>query len=596
MVDFYTVLEVSRDASPEEIKRSYHRLALRYHPDKAGPEGAAKFKEINTAYEVLSDPQKKSIYDAYGEAGLDAMDNPVAGGAMAALGPTVSILTALLLLILAVAMTLIFLAFLVSYVDGHLHSWNYVKVFSPLFVIDVVLGVPSILLFFMFLITMPKHIPVHCVFLAIFCAIILTIVVPIAKDRNEARASEGRTDFLKWRVWLIPGYLFSVFTFIASFFFALPTQQRILKLKSMGLVYLANYLPIGFIFTMLQAACIVIFFALVACRADEAITTNYFVIIGVPIFVGLTFFLINRFAFSILKLYVGEVPPEAQAAAQAAEEAANGEEPSPNAAPQPEGNDNSNGGAPNPMRGPAGEKHDAPCAEEQHYSTESPHHSNSEGVNNVGREGNNHNGADQQEHSAPGGRNPYAGQQGSCGDIALYLVLCCLIVGLLMASTAMIAVRLNHYYNYRTYANVLTLAKACIPLFFIIGGALLSLMVGCILVCCGVASIVVVGDEAMPHDPENGEGGNQKEAEAEEMHGDSHANDNGAGSAAANNSSNKKNNAAVPAAQSTDTAPSVPHQDADTTGRPMDAGRAAQEFGTTPPERQPDNEHLSDID
>jgi len=69
--DYYKILCVSRTASDEEIKKSYRKLALKYHPDKNHTPGAEeKFKEIGEAYDVLSDPKKKQIYDQYGEDGL----------------------------------------------------------------------------------------------------------------------------------------------------------------------------------------------------------------------------------------------------------------------------------------------------------------------------------------------------------------------------------------------------------------------------------------------------------------------------------------------------------------------------------------------
>ncbi len=63
--DYYEILGVSKNASDDEIKKAYRRLAHKYHPDKAGGE-EAKFKEINEAYQVLSDKQKRSHYDQFG--------------------------------------------------------------------------------------------------------------------------------------------------------------------------------------------------------------------------------------------------------------------------------------------------------------------------------------------------------------------------------------------------------------------------------------------------------------------------------------------------------------------------------------------------
>ncbi len=77
--DFYEILGVSRDAKPEEIKKAYRQKALKYHPDKnPGDETAeARFKEAAEAYEVLSNPEKKSRYDQFGHA---AMGNNFGGG------------------------------------------------------------------------------------------------------------------------------------------------------------------------------------------------------------------------------------------------------------------------------------------------------------------------------------------------------------------------------------------------------------------------------------------------------------------------------------------------------------------------------------
>ena len=71
MSDFYTLLGVGRGASEAEIKKAYRKLAMEYHPDRnSASDAEARFKEITEAYEVLRDPQKRAVYDRYGEAGL----------------------------------------------------------------------------------------------------------------------------------------------------------------------------------------------------------------------------------------------------------------------------------------------------------------------------------------------------------------------------------------------------------------------------------------------------------------------------------------------------------------------------------------------
>lgn len=73
--DYYEILNVDRNATEEEIKKAYRRLALKYHPDRNPGDKYAeeKFKEINEAYEVLSDPEKRAKYDRYGR--VDGIDS-----------------------------------------------------------------------------------------------------------------------------------------------------------------------------------------------------------------------------------------------------------------------------------------------------------------------------------------------------------------------------------------------------------------------------------------------------------------------------------------------------------------------------------------
>jgi molecular chaperone DnaJ len=73
MADYYETLDIPRTATPDEIKKAYRQKALKFHPDKNPNDSTAekKFKEISEAYEVLSDENKRQIYDRHGKAGLD---------------------------------------------------------------------------------------------------------------------------------------------------------------------------------------------------------------------------------------------------------------------------------------------------------------------------------------------------------------------------------------------------------------------------------------------------------------------------------------------------------------------------------------------
>lgn len=75
--DLYKILELANSATDQEINRAFKKMALQYHPDKNKTSDATeKFQQINDAHEILSDPEKRKIYDKYGEAGLENMNQP----------------------------------------------------------------------------------------------------------------------------------------------------------------------------------------------------------------------------------------------------------------------------------------------------------------------------------------------------------------------------------------------------------------------------------------------------------------------------------------------------------------------------------------
>ncbi|PWA62219.1 dnaJ subfamily B member 13 [Artemisia annua] len=82
-VDYYKVLEVDRSAKDDELKKAYRKLAMKWHPDKNpnnNKQAETKFKQISEAYDVLSDSQKRSMYDRYGEDGLKGQGPPPSPG------------------------------------------------------------------------------------------------------------------------------------------------------------------------------------------------------------------------------------------------------------------------------------------------------------------------------------------------------------------------------------------------------------------------------------------------------------------------------------------------------------------------------------
>src|SRR6204780_5757983 len=80
--DYYKILDLARSATEAEVKKAYRRLAMKFHPDRNPGDHDAEenFKEAKEAYEVLSDTQKRAVYDQYGHAGVESSRNTAGGG------------------------------------------------------------------------------------------------------------------------------------------------------------------------------------------------------------------------------------------------------------------------------------------------------------------------------------------------------------------------------------------------------------------------------------------------------------------------------------------------------------------------------------
>jgi hypothetical protein len=132
----YEALELTQLATPDDIKKAYRRLALKYHPDKAGPAGEEPFRRIQEAYAVLSDPKKRKVYDTHGDRGLEMLDNPMAAGFVSNFETHVLMIALAVAFLFFLSMLLLFVTFVAAKVDGTV-SMNWAAVFFPVWIFDI---------------------------------------------------------------------------------------------------------------------------------------------------------------------------------------------------------------------------------------------------------------------------------------------------------------------------------------------------------------------------------------------------------------------------------------------------------------------------
>mmetsp|Transcript_33995 Transcript_33995/g.109158 ORF Transcript_33995/g.109158 Transcript_33995/m.109158 type:complete len:548 (+) Transcript_33995:37-1680(+) len=133
---YYSLLSVEPHATPDEIRKAYRKLALRFHPDK-NPDAGETFQKISTAYATLSDPQRRQVYDRFGEQGVQIMEQAAAYGVPPwLLNPAAQSGLLCVLLVVVMGLVVVFPVILTMRIDGGL-AWPWPAVFTPLWLADL---------------------------------------------------------------------------------------------------------------------------------------------------------------------------------------------------------------------------------------------------------------------------------------------------------------------------------------------------------------------------------------------------------------------------------------------------------------------------
>ena len=268
----YEVLGVSPQASQADIKKAYHRLALTCHPDKVGPQGEAQFKQISEANAILSDPQKRALYDRHGDAGLEYMNNDFAAPMMDQMGVQSFMLVGAVLVLFSSLCLLTTTSTIASKLDGHLESWSWGSTLFGLWVFEAVIMFVVVAYTYMLVHSLVvdradsrvavKQFVVPCIVALYFVA---TVLLGVNLDHHN----------MKWVVVAVPFIAADVFIAIASRESAIPQQLRN-TLRIHGLVHFSEW----HIYVLVACKIVSLFYRslsalLIALRADDDIHGSY---------------------------------------------------------------------------------------------------------------------------------------------------------------------------------------------------------------------------------------------------------------------------------------------------------------------------------
>lgn len=281
----YQVLELEPGASDEDIKKAYKKMALKYHPDK-NPDSAEKFKDISNAYNILSDPQKKEIYDLYGEEGLVMYEQGMFGedGELLSMlpfleNPAMVALFVCLGCLLVCLITLIPI-FIVLKLDGAV-NWNWGVVFIPLWITNVA----PFVFFCINSLKSDKKLKALLSFVQYLCLLVFQILLAV----------ELQSFPFRWSLAFIPIYFFMIIYLIKKVSKSMTTHYREQEDEQVlfGLGY-GGYLIRNFFLPIM----LVLFLILLLVKLEGASSYSWW-IISIPLFVTMGWKLVVRIADNI---------------------------------------------------------------------------------------------------------------------------------------------------------------------------------------------------------------------------------------------------------------------------------------------------------
>ena len=133
--ELYKVLQVTKEATSEDVKKAYHKLALVVHPDKTGGATTEEFKKVQEANSILSDPSQRKLYDTFGREGMKKLQQYNMGGAAGAAAGNPMILRCVVCIgMLMMFDLIIFVALVVANIDNS-KGWSWVVVFTPIWIL-----------------------------------------------------------------------------------------------------------------------------------------------------------------------------------------------------------------------------------------------------------------------------------------------------------------------------------------------------------------------------------------------------------------------------------------------------------------------------